>query len=146
MAQPDIEVRSLLEGRLAAMPGLPALVEYENRALPTSPDPDEDTWLRSRVLFGSQVAHSINGQGAQGLYDNGAYVVTIFVPQDVGPDALDALAVAVRSWFKPQRLNGANVSIVLGNSSRGPGLEPPQGEPPFYYCAVTIALRAYYSL
>lgn len=146
MAQPDAEVRALLEQRLAAMPGLPAIVAWENRPLDVDPDPQTDTWLRTAVVWGSQVAHSIAGAGAEGVYDPGVFVVTIFTPQDAGPGALDALAAAVRQWFKPQRLIGTNVSVALLTSGRGPGLQPPQGEPPFYYSPISIQWRAYYGL
>jgi hypothetical protein len=151
MAQPDVQIRSLLQGRLASLADAPPIA-WENQSFvvpdPAPDDPaDAALWLRPTLHFAGQTPETLFGQGSEGVYDTGLFLVDCFGRQDGGPEPIDALAASVRAWMrpKPPQLVGSSVRVVIERTYRGPGMDTPEGEPPFYMAPVTIVWRAWYA-
>jgi hypothetical protein len=135
------QVRGILEGRLAAMPGAPAL-QWENT---TFDPPADSTWLRATLHFVAAAADTLPSDGKQRVRSVGNFIVDCFTRQGRGSRPADLLAGQVEEWFAPgARLGGETVSLLLLEPYRGPGLTTPEGEAPAYYVSVAVPFWAFH--
>lgn len=140
MAQPDREVRSLLEGRLKAMPSAP-FIAWENRPGPTD---TSQGWLRATLVFGEQVPESILGDGRHRVTDPGLFLVDCFAEEGKGAGRADELKRMVREWFpRGLALQGPTIAVRIEGNSAGQGQQAPQGQTGFFH-PVAISWRVTY--
>jgi hypothetical protein len=131
MAQPDQEIRRLLEQRLATMPSVPPIA-WENSPF-SPPTTGARLWLRARVVYGSQEGLTILGTGDQLVQEGGLFLVDAFGPEGSGPAGVDALATSVRARYpRGMTIIGPTVAVRIVTNSRDRGVQAPEGETGFF--------------
>lgn len=142
MAQPDQEIRRLLEQRLATMPSAPPIA-FENTAFDT-PTTGAKLWLRARVQFGTQEGRTVLGTGDQLVQETGLFLVDCFGPEGAGPAGVDALATAVRTRFpRGMTIQGTSVLLRIVTNSRDRGVQAPEGETGYFIPISAVWLVTY---
>ena len=98
MPQPDETIRLLLETRLHAMPGRPA-VAWENRDFTP---PSGAIYIRPTLQSGAQDIRTIlPGNLGHAVSETGLFLVDVFCPQGAGTAPGGQVAEAVRARFAP---------------------------------------------
>jgi hypothetical protein len=129
MAQPDQEIRRLLEQRLASMPSVPPIAWENSDFAP----PANGKWLRARVTFGTQEGRTVLGTGDQLVQETGLFLVDCFTAEGIGPAAVDALATSVRARFpRGMTLSNTTVTVRIVSNSRDRGVQAPEGETGYF--------------
>lgn len=123
-----------LETSLAAMPGLPAAVQYEN-VLFEPPEPSAGLpWLRVTHMPAEVGRRSSGEQGTTEV--PGVTQVSVFWPAGHGAGPARRLADTIAAWFKSgTSLSAGSHTIRVTKSWRAPALE----EPDWYHVPVLVA-------
>lgn len=122
------QIRATLRAQLLTVPGLPAAKSWENRGFQP---PSGADWVRETYLPGGEWQSASDALTCVGLvqYD-------LFTPADSGTEAIEDLADAIKSAFRPpQSLSG----VVIERAERLPG----RVDGPWYMVPVRIGWRAH---
>jgi hypothetical protein len=145
MAQPDLEIIGLLQGRLVAMLPQPAGgIAWENRSFTPLTNA---LWLRASHAFVDADPITFLSNGTPQVRETGLFLVDCFAPEGHGPEDCARLAAQVREWFHPGlRLDGATVGVTIDKATRGQGRvgAGTPDDPVGYLVPIAVSWRAYY--
>jgi hypothetical protein len=124
-------IRQSMRPLLLAVSGIPAARAWENRAF-IPPDPPV-RWIRETLLPVVERLISEHWIEATGITQ-----YSLFEPARNGTEAVDDLAKAIRTAFKPTTAVPA-ASLIVDRAECGTGLQ----EPDWYHVPIRITWRAY---
>lgn len=145
MAQPDLEIRGLLQGRLAALsPQPPGGIAWENRSF--SPLTTA-VWMRATLAPVDSEPITFLSDGTPQLRETGLLLVDVFAPQGDGPETGQGWAARVRQWFHPGLvLAGATVLVTIDKATVGQAREGAgtPDDPVGFMLPCSLSWRTYY--
>lgn len=128
------DIRGELRSILLRVPGLPA-VAWENRDFTPTP---RTPWVRERLAW--LPAELVTTGGEQGtVSERGLYLVDPYFSRDASTSALDQMADAIRSAFKP----GTRLGCLLGGYVQSAARAAYLTEPDWVMSPVTIRFYCY---
>ena len=128
------EIRGELRSILLRVPGLPA-VAWENRDFAPTP---RTPWVRERLAWLPSELVTAGGEYGT-ISERGLYLIDPYFSRDSTTAALDQMADAIRSTFKP----GTRLSCLLGGYVQSAARAAYLPEPDWVMSPVTIRFYCY---
>ena len=129
----QIVLRQAFRVILGGVSGLPTARAWENRSF-IPPNPPMN-WVRETHL------PAVERQISDGMVEAvGVMQYDLFTPAGNGTEAIEALAHAVKTAFKPKTAPAVN--IIIDRAECGAG----RPDPPWYFIPVRLTYRAYAAL
>jgi len=134
---PMQDIRKVLEERLVSVSGLTVdQIAWENKKFPNP----SDTWIRAKLMPTEAKAAAIGAGNA--VLNRGLFLVDVFIKQNQGPAAADALVDNILAGFAyGTQLTVSGKIINIRHAERAGAFQ----DDPWYYVPVTITWYSYVS-